>query len=668
MQLIFLLLLIIIYFSVASEPVIVEADSLERDDKGVITATGNVNVVYGGKTLKSQKIVYDTSNKRIEIPSKFYIKTERFEGEASNGWWDIENDEGEAYNFQGVMDGAFYVKGSKLKKRKDEYNFKDLEFSSCPFQQRDWYLKTFSGHAKEGDKLQVYHTFLRFCKIPILYTPYFSYPLTDRKTGLLPPYVGRDTYNTFILKAPFFYAINDYSDLTLTADYRNNQGKGLSTEYRRLFDERSYLNFHLDFFREEEDRVWWQRRFQTPITQRWRLKVESNYSPFEDWKFYSKLDFPSDRYFFEDFYNMSPLRYTSFTRSYMVGRRDYGEYLTEINFDYYYDLTKPNNKQTIQRLPELRIYKKPENLISENLYYDFTSESNHFYSETLNSGIRTDNIFRVYGYNTFGTLLNMFQFMPRLTIYINTKKDDNTIDSRILLPIKDTIQTNIIKSYGGFTHSVIPRITFEYISKVNQSKLPYYDREDRVSEKKDIDISIFNILNFKSDLYLRWEVSTGYTLLGAYTVGENSYLSNIKPLKNGLLFNLNRVSADSISYYDMEKGYLLRTVSSITFIPKSWLVYSLSYIQDRSTQSSKQLLNSFSINSQGINLSLSTLNNLSQGHVQRKTLSLAIDRKCWNLSLSYYQDYNFSTNRKFSSFVVMINIMGNVYRIPFIKN
>lgn len=661
------ILLSIIHLSYCQEPVIVEADRLERDKDGIITAVGNVKVQFKENIIQSEKIIYDTNSKRIEIPSKFYIKTDTFEGSAEEGWWNIENDEGEARNYQGILNRTFYVRGEILKRRKDEYDFKNLDFSSCPFDKMDWYLRTKVGHAKENERLSLYNTSFRFCGIPVIFSPYFSYPLADRKTGFLQPTIGRDTYNTLILKTPFFYVINDYSDITFTLDYRNNQGVGLSTDYRKMLDDREYLNLELDVFKEEKKGVWWDKRLHLPLTHRWRLKVDSNYSPFESWKFYTKVDIPSDRYFFEDFYNLSPLRYTSFTRSYMVGRRDYGDYLVEINFDYFYDLTKPNNRSTIQRLPEVRLYKKPVNIFSENTYLDILSDSNYFYSESGSSGVRTDNTFTVYNYSTFGQFLNVAQIMPRITLYLNTK-NNSTFDSRFLIPFRNTFQTNIVKNYGAFIHSFIPRLSLEYISKVNQSSLPYYDREDRVDEKKDIDLAVYNILNFPSKYYFRWELSSGYTFLGAYKIGELQYFSNLKPLKNSVLFNFGRYSLDSISYYDMDKERLLRTVSSFTLSPRDWFSYGISYTYDTGITKTKQLSNSITLSSDILKFSASFLNNLTLGYVQRKTASLLLDRKCWNLALNYYEDYNATTGRRFKSFFVILNIMGYGYRLPFIRN
>lgn len=667
MQLLFLAIILLISIGRASQPITVEADSLERDKSGVITATGNVKIVYEGKILESEKVIYDTENKKITVPVKMFIKTQNIEGFGGSGWWDIENDEGEIYDFQGTIEKVYYVKGGTLRKTKDRYDFKDLEFSSCPFQQRDWYLKTSSGNAKENDKLRAFNVTLRFCKIPILYTPYFSYPLTDRKTGFLQPVIGQDTYNTFIYKQPFFYVINDYSDATFTVDYRNKQGYGLSTEYRRLLDEKSYITGQIDFFKDSKQEQIWKNRTNVPLEYRWRIKLDSNYSPLTGWNIYSKIDLPSDRYFFEDFYNMTPLRYTPFTRSYIVGRKEYDDFLVEFNFDYFYDLTQNNNRQTLQRLPEVRVYKKPSNVFSDNIYYDFLSDSTYFYREDGSSGIRTDNTLDIYNITNLKNFINIAEVMPRLTLYINTK-NNNALDSRFLIPFRDTIQTNIIKPYDGFIHSIIPKVSFEYISKINQSSLPYYDVDDRVDEKKDIDVYLYNILNFKKDYYFRWEVSSGYTFLGAYKIGELNYLSNIKPLKNSILFQFKRLSADTTTYYDLNKNSIIRTITSLSLSPKTWLTFNTSYSYDSGLTNSKQFSNSFSLNFENYKLNGYILSNLSGGYIQRKNLSLVWDRKCWNLTFGFYEDYNATTDKRYKNVFLIINIMGYGYKMPFIRN
>jgi LPS-assembly protein len=663
-------ILLLITLSFGQEKVIIESDKLEREKDNIVIAEGNVVITSGDKVLKSEKVIYDSEKKIATVPVKFYIKTNTFEGIGSHGWYDFENDSGEVFDYQGKVDNQYYVRGYYLKKEKDVYYFKDGEFSGCPFDQYDWNFKAKSGSLKENDQLKAYNMSFRFCRLPIFYTPYFSYPTTDRKTGFLDPMIGQDTYNPFVYRQPFFYVINDSSDITFTTDYRNKQGFGTSLEYRRVFERGMNFRTNIDLFKESGKKDWWQNRPESPKTFRYRFSLETNYSPFYNWQFFTKVDIPSDRYFFEDFYNYSRLKYTAFTRSYIFGRTNTDKYLLELNFNYLYDLTTPNNKATLQRLPQLRFYWKESKLFDLPFYFDYLSDNNYFFREEGTTGLRSDNILRVINYNYFGKILNTFEATPRLTLYLNTK-GNNTFDSRFLLPFKNTTQTTFFRPYKDFNHIIIPKISFEYISKINQSSLPYYDRSDRINEKEDVDFSIFNILNFKNNNFLRWEISQGYTFLNHYYIGENIYNSHIKPLKNSIYLNIGKYSADSVLYYDTEKKNLIRTISSFSAPIRDNIIYSVAYTYDRGTStedSQKQISNSIFVNYKNYSFRASILNNLKYGYVQNKSLAFDWNRGCWSLSFSYWEDYNITTQKRYKNIFIIINILDMRYRVPFVRN
>jgi len=655
-------------FAYAKEPVNITADKMERDKNGIITASGNVEIQYIDKILQSDEVIYDTENKKIYINKPVYIKTKNFQLKGTNGWWDIENDTGEIYNFEGVVDNKYYTRGKVLRKEKDEYYFKNGEFSSCKFSQYDWYVKAKSGVIKENDEAKTYHTTFNFCKIPIIYTPYFSYPTVDRKTGFLIPTIGQDTYNPFIAKIPFFYVINRSSDLTFTYDYRNKQGEGLDTEYRRVL-ENGYINADLYFFRESGKRDWWNNRSITPITNRYRLKLDSIYS-FNNLKWYLKIDKPSDTYFFEDIYNSSHLKYLSYTRSYLFTNYSTENFDIEFNFDYIYDLTVPNQEQTLQKLPEVRLYYKERKLFDTPFYIDFLSTNINFYREKGESAFRSDNILRLTNTTVFGSLINSFEISPRTTFYLGVRNSDKSDSSRNLFSVKDSVKTIFTRDYSKFIHSIIPEITFTYISKVNQNNLPQFDREDNIFSQKDLDIALNNILTFDDNNFFRWQIASGYTFLDKYLVGLNEYKGNIKPLKNSIFFNIGKYSANNTTYYDINKNNFLRSITSVSFPIGSYINYSISHSYDKAdTQGigTNQIANSMSINYKNYTFNGYILNNLKYGYIQQKRFSFIWDRKCWSLMASFYEDYNRDTGKTYKTIYVMINILNAHYLLPFAR-
>ena len=652
-------------------PVSIEAQKIERKKSGEILAEGDVIVKYGNRILEADKIIYDKKNKIIHLEGNIHLKTGRFDLKAEKGWIDEEGSNGEFFNVEGVVEKYYYIKAEKIKKLKEKYIFYDGEFSTCSFEQYDWYIKTKKGILIKDDKVEFYNISLRFCKLPVFFSPYFSYPASGRKTGFLFPQIGQDSYNDFKILQPFYLILTRHSDMTFTYDYRNKQGNGLDIQYRNKLSSDSFYNGNFSFFTENTGK-WWENRTLPPLKNRWRVSGRSDLH-YEDFDLSLVYDFPSDPYYFEDIHNATDLRYKSYTKSQLITLIERRRFTLEINFDFLYDLTKDNNELTLQRLPEIRFYLKKKRFF-ENLpvYFDFLSVNTNFYREKGESGIRSDNTLNLEIFNSFYGFSNMFRISPRTTFYYMTSKttaDKTTV--RNLISVEDRLRYTIVKKYSDFFHSIIPEVSFKRVSKVSQEDLPFFDREDRVKDAYDVDFSLFNILNFESSDFLSWEISTGYTFNRYYYLGNNRLKGHKKPLKNRIYFSINRFSGENTLYYDMEFKQIVRSITTFNIPVASWLRYSISHSYDKGIFSSipttNQITNSVSVRHKNISLSGSVLSNIKLGYTQRKSLTFTLDRKCWRFNLSYREDYNGVTGKTFRSVVVYINILRTDIKLPFVS-
>jgi len=78
---------------------------------------------------------------------------------------------------------------------------------------------------------------LKIKDIPVLYTPYISFPLSnDRKTGFLTPSFGNSRRNGIELETPFYWNIAPDMDATLTPRVMADSGVMLMGEYRYLLE------------------------------------------------------------------------------------------------------------------------------------------------------------------------------------------------------------------------------------------------------------------------------------------------------------------------------------------------------------------------------------------------------------------------------------------------
>lgn len=78
---------------------------------------------------------------------------------------------------------------------------------------------------------------LKVKDIPVFYTPYISFPLTnDRKTGFLAPSYGNTRRNGVEIQTPFYWNISPNMDATFTPRLLSDSGLMLMGEYRYLFE------------------------------------------------------------------------------------------------------------------------------------------------------------------------------------------------------------------------------------------------------------------------------------------------------------------------------------------------------------------------------------------------------------------------------------------------
>jgi len=111
-----------------------------------------------------------------------------------------------------------------------------VSYTTCPPESNDWLMlakdidldtRTGIGTAK-GVKL-------RFQGVPILYTPYISFPIGDaRKTGVLAPQIGTNDRSGSEFRVPFYWNIAPNYDATITPRLLTDRGLQIGAQFRYL--------------------------------------------------------------------------------------------------------------------------------------------------------------------------------------------------------------------------------------------------------------------------------------------------------------------------------------------------------------------------------------------------------------------------------------------------
>ncbi|WP_349291068.1 LPS-assembly protein LptD [Comamonas flocculans] len=102
--------------------------------------------------------------------------------------------------------------------------------------QPDWVLRARTLRIdKVEDTGTAMNAVLEFKGVPILATPWISFPLSSkRKTGLLPPTLALDSTSGFVYAQPWYWNIAPNRDATFTPTLMTRRGLGLETQFRYL--------------------------------------------------------------------------------------------------------------------------------------------------------------------------------------------------------------------------------------------------------------------------------------------------------------------------------------------------------------------------------------------------------------------------------------------------
>ena len=274
---------------------------LVKDKKMNIYGEGNIN--YKSTEIKSANIFIDFKSNNINangVPSD--TLTGKFDGTpVLKEGTEVYEGQTMKYNFksgQGLLsfvktqtDGSYYT-GNKINKvDKETYFIEDGIFTTCDDSICPHYYFT-------ANKMKVIHKdqlvadwiFINFGGVPLpIPLPFAVFPIeSGRRSGIIPPTFGSDpNYGTYFSGFGYFWAINDYTDLNLTADYYTRGSYKFDTRFRysKQYNysgniEGSYGNFiqgeETDANRVEntEWRIAWNHNQSITPTSRFDAKLE----------------------------------------------------------------------------------------------------------------------------------------------------------------------------------------------------------------------------------------------------------------------------------------------------------------------------------------------------------------------------------------------------------
>lgn len=509
----------------------IEADKLTYDKAtDQTTASGNAILEKNDFRLSADEVRYNRTSLTGEAEGHVRVSSgeDWLTGERME--MDLSNRIGTIYNATLFLrQNNYHITGEKIQKvGENSYSGQDVTITTCDGDAPAW---TISG--KDLDvTLEGYgfvrHAAFRVKDIPVLYTPFFAFPVKNkRQTGFLFPEFGSSDRKGTEMVLPFFWAINESSDATFYEHYMARRGSKLGLEYRYMLDEKTLGTLMFDWLddrkvddgtgtassdygypddgalRPNSDRYWFRMKHDQPlpydVTARLGLDIVSDQDYLHEFKG-GFSGFKESARYFEKYFGRDLDDYNDPVRTNRLNfNRLWSSTSANAEFRWMDDVIarRQNDRdESVQRMPSVSIDSTRQSLFNMPFYIGLDSEYAYLYRKDGTRAHRMDINPRLYLPYRFGTYLSLEPSVGlQETVWNLDKADgfnrdtDRTLN-RELYDFRLDLSSEVYKVYhtgadeaDRLKHLMRFHVVYDYIPELNQNEYPLFDAMDRIGNR-----------------------------------------------------------------------------------------------------------------------------------------------------------------------------------------
>ncbi|NJD61310.1 MAG: LPS-assembly protein LptD [Deltaproteobacteria bacterium] len=242
---------------VLGSPVTLNADNLEyNEDTGVALAEGNVELGFGNRNIRADRIRYDSRSGEAEMLGRVHYKDEGDEFSFERIVLNLDTELGVLYKGTIRLSANNYqISSEKIEKTGPRtFMIQKGSLTTCPCDpEPDWKFDvrrsrvTIDGYATAKDA-----TF-RVRGVPVLWLPWAAFPVKlTRQSGFLLPNFSHSGTKGYTFQLPYYWAINRWSDATFTLEEMSRRGPRPEGEYRYVLNRDSEGEVHVSSYHDKE--------------------------------------------------------------------------------------------------------------------------------------------------------------------------------------------------------------------------------------------------------------------------------------------------------------------------------------------------------------------------------------------------------------------------------
>lgn len=228
------------------EDVVLQADTIVEDqDTKVVTASGNVEIRVGERSLLADRVVYDRRTETMRAQGNVQISDGSGQVQFAD---EIEADEnirnGFATKFSArLLNNGLITSSSAIRTDGTRNALDQVVYTNCPIceekgQKPTWVLRSRRAVLDQEDQMITYNdAVLEVAGVPVIYVPWFGHPdpNSERRSGLMTPDLGISSKIGPFYEQPYYWVIDPSQDMTIAPMVSAEVNPLIKVDYRKRF-------------------------------------------------------------------------------------------------------------------------------------------------------------------------------------------------------------------------------------------------------------------------------------------------------------------------------------------------------------------------------------------------------------------------------------------------
>jgi LPS-assembly protein len=264
----------------------VEADQVHYEVEGTSTLIGKVSISQPGRRIEADQAELTRNQSEGSFRGNILIAEPGLVLTGDEAEFDFQTQQARIKRTEFVS-SAINARGRADEIQRNEKGLLTIahgEYSTCPPDDRTWSFEARNIRLnQESGRGEVRNATLNIKDVPVLYVPYFNFPIDDRRqTGILIPRFGNTNDGGFDFALPVYLNLAPNFDATLTPRLMSRRGAMMEGEFRyllpRLGEGRLEGGFlPADNLYDERDRKSLSWKQSGRLTPRLQLNTDVNY-------------------------------------------------------------------------------------------------------------------------------------------------------------------------------------------------------------------------------------------------------------------------------------------------------------------------------------------------------------------------------------------------------